>query len=244
RVSEALAHDGFPELRDIWYDREGGKPCFHLQSSVFQTAEFLVIANFYYQIKTKRGGDGTWLAPKNIHKIIHWAGSFKMLLGQGQADYLVTLRHPLPAATSIAEKSGGLPEDLCFPATHPRSAIERWVLNDLMILGRPEAAIAALSCFEAVQISWRLFHGRMASSGLFLGNRDEITLLPYGRDALEGAIRSYRARRDKPAPPEPLLIHDKAEAFPDWHAPTNAAVAQMSGYWRSLELNFPELTLE
>ncbi|MEX1661716.1 hypothetical protein AB4874_08635 [Thioclava sp. 15-R06ZXC-3] len=244
RVSEALAHDGFPELRDIWYDREGEKPYFHLQSSAFQTAEFLVIANFYYQIKTRRGGDGTWLAPKKMHKIIHWAGSFKMLLGQGRADYLVTLRHPLPTAISIAEKSGGLPENLRFPAAQPRSAIERWVLNDLMMLGMPEAEIAALSYFEAVQISWSLFHGRMASSGLFLSNRDEITLLPYGRDALEGAIRSYRARHATATPPEPLLIHDKAKAFPDWHAPTNAAVAQMSGYWRSLGLTFPELTLE
>ncbi|KEO57531.1 hypothetical protein [Thioclava indica] len=105
RVSEALAHDGSPELRDIWYDRDGDKPYFHLQSSVFQTAEFLVIANFYYQIKTKRGGDGTWLAPKNIHKIIHWAGSFKMLLGQGQADCpLLRILRVAHIASVIARK--------------------------------------------------------------------------------------------------------------------------------------------
>ena len=242
RVSEALAHDGFPELRDIWYDWEGDRPYFHLQGAMFQVAEFLVIANLYYQLKTCRQAEGTWIAPKKMHKIVNWAGSFKMLLGQGRADYLVTLRHPLPTAISAAEKSGGMPGERLFPAASPRSAIERWVLNDLVLLGWSMPEIAAMSYFDAVRVSWSHFHGRMATSGLFLGNRDEIRLLPYSRDSLEGVVRDYRSRCANPAPPEPVLIHAKSDDYPDWQDRGDQAVADMARHWTALGLTFPTLT--
>lgn len=243
RVSEALAHDGFPELRDLWYDSINNKPYFHLQDAIFQTAEFLVISNLYYQKKTVRHPHGYWLAPKKMHKLVHWAGSFKMLLGQGQADYLVTIRNPLPTAISIYEKSGGLPEDGLFPALQPRSAIERWVLTDLMMLGHSHEQIAGMSYFHAVQTSWSQFHARMATSGLFLGMREEIRLIPYGRDSLEGVVQDYRSLHFNPTPPESVLIHDKAKEHPDWQADAKTAVKAMTALWASLGLTFPKLTL-
>jgi hypothetical protein len=244
RVSEALAHDGFPELRDIWYDRDGDQPYFHLQSAVFQTAEFLVISNCYYQIKTKQQADGKWFAPKKMHKIINWAGSFKMLLGQGNADYLVTIRHPVPTAISIAEKSGGMPKDRQFPANSPRSAIERWILTDLMLLGYSMQQILGLSYTEAVQVSWSNFYARMATSGLFLGERSEITILPYGKAVLEESIKAFRSRYYNSAAPEPVLIHEKAVEYPDWLQEGNTAVAAMTDLWCSLGLTFPRLTYD
>ena len=60
-----------------------------------------MLAQLYYQRNTGRQKDGFWLAPKKMHKILAWAGSFKMLLGQGRADYLATVRHPVPACISI-----------------------------------------------------------------------------------------------------------------------------------------------
>lgn len=242
-VSEALAHDGFPELRDIWYDWNGDRPYFHLEESVFQAAEFLVIANLYYQTRTLRHPHGYWLAPKKMHKIVNWGGSFKMLLGQGRADYLVTIRDPLPTAISIYEKSGGLPQDRRFPAAAPRSAIERWVLADLLSLGHTAEDITCMDYFEAVQISWSHFHARMATSGLFLGDREEIRLLPYDQEVLEGLVREYRALHLNPQLPEPVLIHEKALEHPDWAVRAEAAVDSMTKLWRSLGLAFPRLTL-
>jgi hypothetical protein len=241
-VSEALAHDGFPELRDTWYDWNGDRPYFHLEESVFQAAEFLVIANLYYQSRTVRHPHGYWLAPKKMHKIINWGSSFKMLLGQGRADYLVTLRHPLPTAISIYEKSGGLPADRRFPAANPRSAIEHWVLNDLILLGHAPDQIAAMDYFEAVQVSWSQFHARMATSGLFMGDRQEIRLLPYGQTVLEEIVREYRALHLNPQPPEPVMIHDKADKHPDWTRRGDEAVERVTKLWGSLGLTFPVLT--
>ncbi|MBI1417853.1 MAG: hypothetical protein GC146_11575 [Limimaricola sp.] len=241
RVSEALAHDGFPELREIWYDIEGDRPYYHLQAAMFQVAEFLVVSNLYYQLKTPRHASGLWFSPKKFHKIINWGGSFKMLLGQGRADYFVTLRHPLPTAISVAEKSGGMPADHMFPAMQPRSAIERWVLNDLMLLGWTMPEITQLSYFDAICASWSSFYGRMATSGLFLGDRSEIRLVPYGKDSLEGVVRDFRVRLDNTDAPEPVMIHTKAAEYPMWQEKGDQAVAAMAGHWRALGLPFPDL---
>lgn len=242
RVSEALAHDGFPEMRDNWYGSEDNQPFFYLQESIFQAAEFLVISNLYYQKKTNCHPHGYWLVPKKFHKVVNWAGSFKMLLGAGQADYLVTIRNPLPTAISIYEKSGGLPENGLFPAQNARSAIERWVTADLVALGHTIEEIMAMDYFEAVQKSWSRFHTSMATSGLFLGLRDEVRLIPYGAAALEGTIQEYHALYCNGATPEPVLIHDKANQHPQWQDRAEAAVTAMDQLWSSLGLTFPQLS--
>ncbi len=155
RVSETLAHDGFPELRETWFDWAGNRPYYHMQDAIFQVAEFLVISKLYFQTKIYNGADGAGLIPKKMHKIVAWAGSFKMLLGKGMADYLVTIRHPLPTAISIFEKCGGLPQDGKFPVNNPRCAIERWTTNDLMHLGYGSEEIAEMSYFCQRQPIWR-----------------------------------------------------------------------------------------
>lgn len=244
RVSEALAHDGFPELRDTWYDWAGNRPYYHLQEAIFQTAEFLVISSLYFKRKTRQSADGRWLAPKKMHKMVDWAGSFKMLLGQGRADYLVTLRHPVPTCISIYEKSGGLPENGLFPAAQPRSAIERWVQADLIHLGYDLQQLAEMDYFEAVRVSWLNFYTKLATSGLFLGDRREIALLTYGKETMEQAAQSFRQRDINPNPPEPFLVHDKAQSHADWLARGDEAVAILQATWKGLGLTLPPLTRE
>ncbi len=245
RVSEVLAHDGFPDLRETWYDWAGDRPYYHLQASIFQVAEFLVIANLYYRRNTARRTDGFWLAPKKMHKLVSWGASFKMLLGQGRADYLATVRHPLPTCISVYEKSGGLPPDGLFPANAPRSAIEGWVMTDLMHLGFSQQALARMSYFEAVLTSWSHFYSRMATSGLFLGDREELRLIPYGKESLEGVVRDYRNRFGDPhAGPESFLVHDKAKNHDEWRERGDATVAAVSALWATLGLRFPALSLD
>lgn len=111
-----------------------------------------------------------------------------------------------------------------------------------MLLGYTMDQIRTLDYFDAVQVSWSNFHARMATSGLFLGEREEIRLLPYGSEMLEGIVREYRARHINREPPEPVLIHDKAKEFPEWERRALVAVDAMTQLWRSLGLNFPALT--
>lgn len=242
RVSEALAHDGFPELRDNWYGSFENRSGFYLQDSMFQTAEFLVIASLYYQRKTIRHPHGYWLAPKKFHKIVNWAGSLKMLLGPDRADYLVTIRHPLPTAISIYEKSGGLPPDGLFPLHKPRSAIERWVITDLLTLGHSPEEIGSMDYFEAVQKSWSAFYTKLAGSGLFLGLRSEVRLIAYGAAELEEVVRGYGARQLNRINPEPVLIHEKSTLHRHWSDRADTAVTAMADLWCSFGLQFPELT--
>ena len=243
RVSEALAHDGFPEMRNHWYGPGGSRPYFHLQDAVFQAAEFLVIAHLYYHRKSPCQPNGLWLVPKKMHKLVHWAGSFKMLLGQGAADYLVTVRHPVPTSISIYEKCGGLPADGLFPAARPRSAIERWIGDDLAWLGYSGAEIAGMDYFQAVQISWTAFYVQMASSGLFLGGREAVSVLPYGQDTFEGIVHTYHQRYGCQRPVEPFLVHSKAATqSAGIHVRGDAAVAAVRSAWQSLGLSFPDLT--
>lgn len=239
----ALAGDGFPELRDLWYDWNGDRPRFHLQDAIFQTAEFLVIAKHYYQRNTVRHPHGYWLAPKQLQQLVNWGGSFKMLLGEGRADYLVTVRHPLPTAVAIFEESGGLPADRLFPARQPRSAMERWILADLKTLGYAIDQVASMDYCHAVQVSWSQFYARMATSGLFLGVREELRAIAYGSAALESVVREYRARHLNATAPAPLLIQDQAGHYPDWQAHAATAVEAMTALWASLGLTFPALTL-
>lgn len=244
RVSEALAHDGFPEIREHWYAPGAGRPYFHLQDSVFQVAEFLVISHLYYRRKSACQSDGSWIIPKKMHKAVYWGGSLKMLLGKGAADYLITLRHPVPTAISIYEKSGGFPADGRFPA-QPRSAIERWIADDLAWMGQPAAG---RDYFEAVQLSWSAFHTRLAQSGLFLGTQtaeEETRLLPYGQQTMEETVRRYRNRYGSKLPPEPFLIHDKSHSAPiAAREAGDAAVAAQQALWRSLGLSFPTVSSE
>lgn len=241
RVSEALAHDGFPELRNHWYGPGGTRPYFHLQDAVFQAAEFLVIAHLYYHRKSPCQPNGLWLIPKKMHKLVHWAGSFKMLLGQGAADYLITVRHPVPTAISIYEKCGGLPADGRFPM-HPRSAIERWIGDDLAWLGYGGPEIARMDYFQAVQISWMAFYTQMATSGLFLGGREEVQILPYGQETFEGIVHTYHQRYGCQRPVEPFLVHTKAATQPAGiQARGDAAVAAVRAAWAALGLPFPDL---
>ncbi|MBU2721412.1 hypothetical protein HF563_19065 [Acidithiobacillus ferridurans] len=245
RVSEALAHDGFPEIRSHWYGPgHAGKPYFHLQDSVFQVAEFLVIAHLYYRRKASALLSGQWVIPKKMHKLVYWAGSLKMLLGQGAAHYLVTIRHPIPTAISIYEKCGGLPTDGYFPA-QPRSAIERWVYDDLIWLGHADQDIAHMDYFQAVTQSWTAFYLQMASSGIFVGpHAEEVSLLPYGQERLEGVIHHYRQQQGSARTVEPFLTHDKAQSVaPEAVAQGDAAVAAVQAAWQALGLSFPDLSL-
>lgn len=241
RVSEALAHDGFPDIRETWYDWHGDRPYYHLQHAIFEIAEFLVISHLYYSRYTQPGPDGSWLAPKKMHKLVAWASSFKMLLGQGRADYLVTVRHPIPAAISIADKSGGFPADGRFPRA-PRSAIEQWIATDLMHLGYSLDEIPRLGYLEAVRVSWQYFYTRMATCGLFLADRDEIEIIPYDRTAIETVARRYRTACGVADPnPEPFMVKGAPDVRAVDRVSGDAAVSAVAETWTGLGLRFPNL---
>ena len=243
KVSEALAHDGFPEVGDIWFPTDIGAKSFYMQDTIFQIAEFLVISRYYYMLRTRKHPHGYWLAPKKFHKIVNWAGSLKYLIGPGQAEYLVTVRNPLPTAISIYEKSGGFPPGGLFPVEASRSAIERWVVKDLVMIGHSLAEVARMDYFVAVERSWSSYYARLATSGLFLGLRDEPKVIGYEATALEGVVEVFRANQFSRTSVEPFLLHDKSSEHPQWAERAGATVETMRRLWEGYGLSFPALSL-
>lgn len=112
-----------------------------------------------------------------------------------------------------------------------------------MTLGHSLEQIAGMDYFHAVQVSWSQFHARMATSGLFLGMREEVRLLPYGNESLEDVVLEYRARHLNSTPPESVLIHDKAAQHPEWQAAAGTAVDATTALWAWVGLTFPTLAM-
>ncbi|HEX7380959.1 MAG TPA: hypothetical protein VF265_02270 [Nevskiaceae bacterium] len=87
------------------------------------------------------------------------------------------------------------------------------------------------------------YYTRMASSGLFLGDRREIRMLPYGRSAVEEVVADYRSGRADAALPEAFATFRKADEHPEGVADGEAAVQAVAGVCAALGLRFPSLTL-
>lgn len=241
-VPEPLAHDSYPNIMDSWHRDDCGQPLSYFYESFFQLAEFLVLSNIYWQHKTKIRKKQTFLATKKIHKAVYAGQGFKTLFTPGQADYLLTIRNPLPIAISIYEKSGGLPEGGKFPARQPRSFIEVVIVRDLLAMGYSEDEIAALDYYQAVEKSWVRFYSTMATSGLFCGEKNGVRIIPYDKNALMQTVKSYYDEYGVTGAPEDVYIHDKSDKHEGWKQQADEAVSTMKQFWSGLGLAFPDLT--
>lgn len=240
-IPEPLAHDSFPNVMDSWYDLETQRPLSYFYESFIQMAEFLVLSKAYFQIKLTNKKFYGMPVVKKIHKAAHAGFGFKMLFNPGQADYLLTVRNPLPIAISVYEKSGGLPADGLFPAKKQRSAIEVMIMHDLLMEGYSMDEIARLDYYKAVEKSWVRFYSKMAISGLFSMNKQGVRVVPYSKEALQGTVRIYQDRYKTPGKIEDFHIHEKADQYQDHKKQSADAVLKMETYWASLGLTFPKL---
>lgn len=240
-VPEPLAHDSYPNIMDSWTRDDTGQSLSYFYESFYQLAEFLVLSKLYWQQKTRMNKAQTYLVAKKIHKSVYAGQGFKTLFRPGQADYLLTIRNPLPVAISVYEKSGGLPPDGKFPAKQQRSFIEVVIFRDLLALGYSVDEIARLDYYQAVEKSWARFYSNMAISGLFCGEKNGIKIIPYDKQALMQTVQFYYDEYGFAAPPEDVYVHDKSAQHAAWKQQAEVAVATMKQHWASFGLQFPDL---
>lgn len=241
KIPEPLAHDSFPNLLDSWYDLEDRKELSYFYESYVQLAEFLVLSKNYCQMKLPKHKDGKWLMVKKMHKAVYAGHGLRMLFNPGQADYLLTFRNPLPVAISVYEKSGGLPEDGLFPAKKQRSAIEMMMVYDLMMEGYTIADISKLDYYQVVEKSWIRFYSKLATSGLFSNNKENVKMIPYEKNALEEQVKFYQNKYKSTVQLEKFYVHDKAQNSQKYQNQANETVNLITKYWKNLGLNLPEL---
>ncbi|OFC38291.1 hypothetical protein [Acidithiobacillus caldus] len=217
QVPNYIAHDGFPDCSPNWYTSRDGQDVPATRTTIQQTAEWLVMADYFFREQLQRPVDGLPTLVKKATKMVYMGNFFRETFGP-LAEWVVIVRHPVPACVSLYEKAGGVPEDGLFPA-RPRSVIERWVFEAWERDGVPRTQVAKKPYFTAYLHYWMRYHQALATGGLLRPNGQRLTLLPYDPEQIEDYVRGQLRRFGVAADLEPEHFHtsDKAwERHPDW----------------------------
>jgi hypothetical protein len=230
KVQNALAHDGFPHLGTLAFQEQGGN--IHT-SGLLQLAEYLTMVDLYFTKYGRLAYNGGIVVPKKFTKGVYSFPLIHEVIGNN-AEYIITLRHPLAMVQSVLDKSGGMPKGGIF---NVRSAIERWALDDWLKWGVDEAVVKQMSYIDVFLGYWKRYHYQIAMEAI--PTMAATHLLPYGRSHMMGAVKKFYADFGSNLEPEPF----KEAPKPDFGAQDNqkgdAVVQQVALFWKSLGLSFP-----
>ena len=227
QVPNALAHDGFPDSAPFKFDEQYNSLTVMMQNM----AEYLAMVEVYFA--NSRLFDNFVVVPKKATKAAYHGDFFQRSLGPN-AEYVITLRHPLPACISTYEKSTGLPDDGKF---HVRGNIEEWMRRDSSHLGFDSGRVAGQHYFEVYLRYWEQYHLRLAVTGL-AANR-HWTAVAYGRERfMELAQSWFKGFRSREAPEE-FRVFDTRDRHREWRANADATVQRVAAAWHALGLRFP-----
>ena len=230
-VPGVIAHDGFPNATPFSF---GARYNSHT-TMLLQTAEYLAMVEDWFG--DKPAFDGKIIVPKKATKAAYQGGFFRTVFGD-DAEYLVTLRHPLAACVSTYEKSGGLPANSLFSA---RSNIEVWAERDLLTAGMTQEQTQRMRYIDAYLGYWRYYHQQLAGSGLARDQQWQV--VAYGRDRLMQLAIDLNRRFGMVGAVEDFQVKLKLERHPDWIGAADVALHQMEAVWRAQGLPFPTAQL-
>lgn len=231
RVPGVIAHDGFPDAAPFGF---GAGYNAHTHT-LLQTAEYLAMVEDWFG--DQPAIDGKILVPKKATKAAYQGGFFRTVFGE-DAEYLITLRHPLAACISTYEKSGGLPADGRFVA---RSNIEVWARRDLAASGIAQDQALSMRYIDAYLGYWRYYHLQLAGSGLARDQKWQV--VAYGRERLMQLAEGLSRRLGVAGPVEDFQVGRKLERHPDWVDAAGVALHQIEAVWKTQGLSFPTLEL-
>ena len=221
RVPNAIAHDGFPDATPFDFD-QGYSAYTRMMHNM---AEYLSMVEIYFA--NGRAFESMIPVPKKATKAAYQGGFFDRVLGPN-AEYVITLRHPVPAAISTYEKSGGMPADGRFAV---RGNIESWVRRDISYAGTSYEKSAAMSYFDAYLGYWEHYHYHLLLSGLRLNPKWRI--VAYGRERLQEMAASYFRRFGSTESPETFKVFDQRDRHPDWMAKAEPVVRRVAAVWQA-----------
>ncbi|MBI3069104.1 MAG: hypothetical protein HYY79_09605, partial [Betaproteobacteria bacterium] len=171
-VPNAIAHDGFPDAAPFEF-KEGYNS---LTTMMQNMAEYLAMVEVFYA--NSRLHDNFVVVPKKATKAAYHGAFFNTALGPN-AEYVITLRHPLAACISTYEKSTGLPEDGKFKV---RGNIEEWARRDIVFTGADPRKVLEDDYFDVYLRYWEQYHYNLALTGL--GANRNWTAVGYGREPM------------------------------------------------------------
>lgn len=232
-VPNAIAHDGFPDATPFDFD-QGYSAYTRMMHNM---AEYLTMVELYFA--NSRTHDNQIPIPKKATKAAYQGGFFDRVLGPN-AEYLITLRHPVPACISTYEKSGGLPANGHFAV---RGNIEIWIRRDNIYAGIPPEKIEQLDYFDVYLNYWEHYHYNLLLTGLRLNPKWQV--VAYGKDRLESMARGFHERFGNADAPEDFKVSDQRARHPDWMRKAEPVVRRVSDVWQRAGIPFPlDATME
>jgi hypothetical protein len=227
RVPHAIAHDGFPDATPFDFD-QGYSAYTRMMHNM---AEYLTMVELYFADSRAHGN--LIPIPKKATKAAYQGGFFDRVLGPN-AEYLITLRHPVPACISTYEKSGGLPANGHFAV---RGNIETWIRRDNIYAGIPAEKIEQLDYFDAYLNYWEHYHYNLLLTGLRLNPKWQV--VAYGKERLENLARGFHERFGRTDAPEDFSVRDQRARHPDWMIKAEPAVRRVADVWLRAGVPFP-----
>ncbi len=229
QVQNALAHDGFPHLANLSF-----KDSSNLHTNgLLQLAEYFSMVEIFFSERGKCIHKGRIIVPKKFTKAVYYFDLIRELFSDN-ADFLVTVRHPLSVCQSVLDKSGGMPAGGRFAV---RSAIERWAINDWVYRGVPEQDVLQMDYVDCMLGYWKRFHFQIAMAGI--PSMPGARVIPYGSQSMLDTVNDYYRSFGVTLEPE----HFKSAKAPDFPSKATAAadavVEEVAAFWSSMGMEFP-----
>jgi hypothetical protein len=227
KILASIAHDGFPESQPFTLSRAGNQ----WVGTLLSTSEYLTMIGLYFGAQS---ATGRIVIPKKLTKGVYAGGLFNAVLGV-DAEYIITVRHPIASCVSTYEKSGGLPPGGVHKT---RSNLEKWIKRDLLSMGVTETELSAMDYFDAYVCYWEQYYINLAMSGL-TANRSRL-VIPYGKENMEAAAKSWHDRFANPRAISEFKASNGADLrHPTWLARSEEAIERVASVWRLAGLTLP-----
>jgi hypothetical protein len=231
QVPAVIAHDGFPDAQPLSFWQSPNEWI----GALLAMGEYLTMLPLYFP---RAPAQGRITVPKKLTKGVYAGGLFNRVFGI-DAEYVITIRHPIASCVSTYEKSGGWPRDGRYRA---RSNIETWIKRDLILTGVSEAEVLTMDYFAAYIRYWEQYYIGLATSGL-TANRQRA-VVAFSKSSMESAARHWRGRFDSLQPVSAFVSDGGArERHPDWIVRSEEAMQRVAAVWRLMDLPFPHQAL-
>ena len=227
-VPQALAHDSFPTIGPFELQRGNNGWILNLKTM----AEYLTMVELFFE--GRKPNFGKIVVPKKLTQASYAGGFLHCVLGE-EAEYILTLRHPVAACVSTYEKSGGLPVNGCFTV---RSNIEAWCRRDLQSSGVSLDEINTMDYFDVYLRYWELYHLSLATTGLSAS--PNLRVVVFGKTTLQSLAQSYHDRYRSGLHVTELQVSARSrQSHPQWMERAQPAIARIAAIWKTIGIPFP-----
>lgn len=229
QVPRVIAHDGFPDLSPFTLlDR------FNQTTMMTQRmAEYLTMVELYFS--EAKPHNNRIIVPKKAYDAVYH-GAFVNRIAGSEAEYWVTIRHPVTACISTYERSDGkLHDDERFQI---KSGLEIVMGRDYVFTsGDMEAEVLTHHYFDVYLRYWEQYHYNLALTGLSANKN--WTIIPYTEQAMGKMAENIKDRFGNVEPVEQFKVFDKRDRHPEWYVRAEKSILRVRDVWASVGLVLP-----